>query len=70
MLLKQLVCNIPKNNVAKAIGFTIFPQNQLLKDLTVDISKNNLTDTNGFSNIVFVNVVKPMVLATLFSELL
>ena len=69
--------NHSKNNVAKTIGFTTVPtlmlltplvlqlfqqkKKQLLEHLTVDISKINAAKTNGFSNIVFVNVVKPMI---------
>ena len=40
------------------------------KQMTVDISENNVAETNGFSGIAFVNVVNPLVLATLFSEML
>ena len=63
--------DMSKNNVAKAIGFTHFSkQKQLLKDSTVDTSKNNVADTNCFSNIVCVNVVRPLVLTTVFSNML
>ena len=40
----------------------------LLKDLTVDISKKSVAKTNGFNNNIFVNVVKTLVLPTLFSK--
>ena len=72
MLLKRLVLQHFQNNVAKTIGFTTFSNKikQMLKGLTVDISKKNVAEINGFSNIVFVNVVKPLFLATLFSDLL
>ena len=43
---------------------------QLLTDLTVDISKNYMAATNGFSNIVSVNVVEPLVSATVSSNML
>ena len=43
---------------------------QLLDTLTVDSSKHTVAETNGSSNIVFVNVVKPLVSSTSFSEML
>ena len=75
--------NIAKTNVAKTNDSTTVPQQmflkqllynletpQLLTTLTFDLSKNNVAGTNDFSNIVFVNVVEPLVLATLFSNML
>ena len=70
MLLKPLVYSISKNNVAKTIGFTTCPKKQLLNGFTVDISQINGAGTNVFNNNVFVSVVKPLVLVTLFLELL
>ena len=62
--------NNSKNNNTKTIGFTTGSKQQLLKYLTDDISKNNAAKTNGDSNIVVGNVIKPIVLATLFSYML
>ena len=72
-----------KNDVAGTIGFTISPPqkaivigsttvatNKMLKDVTVDISKNTVVDDNGFNNIGFVDVVEPLVLATICSTML
>ena len=41
---------------------------QVLKYFTVDMFKTNVAKTNGFSIIMFGNVVKPFVLAALFCE--
>ena len=59
-----------KQQVFNTLGFTTCSINQLLKCLAAGISKNSVAETNGFSNIVFVNVVEPLVLATLFSNML
>ena len=47
-----------ETNVAKNIDFTTVSKQQWLNHFTVDISKNNVAETNGFSMLVFVNVVK------------
>ena len=38
-----------KHNVARTIGFTIFPPTQLILNLAVDMSKKNVARTNGFT---------------------
>ena len=62
MLLNHWFYNISENSVAKPIGFTTFKK--LLKHLAVDFFKINVAKTNGFNNIVFENVVKPMIFAS------
>ena len=66
-VVKTIGFTYPLKRVAKTLGFTTFSEHLLLKYLTVDIPKNNVAETNGFSNVVFVNVAKPLVLATWFS---
>ena len=40
----------------------------MLKYLTVDISQNIVAEANGSNNIVFVNIVEQVFIATLFSK--
>ena len=76
VLLKPLVYSISKHNVAKIIGCTFSKKKkkkkhkQLQTKWTVDITKNNIAETNEFSNIVFVNVVEPLVSAAILSNTL
>ena len=69
-LLKHLTGDISKNNVGKTIDFTTFPKPEQLQYLTVDLLKDNVAKTTGSINISLRSVVKPLVLAALFSKML
>ena len=51
-----------KKRVAETFGYIYV--------FMVDNSKDNVAETNDFINMVFVNVVKQLVLATVFSPML
>ena len=72
-----------KNSVTKIIGCTTFPKTMLMNRWFYNVSGNNVARSIGFSNTVFGNVgnngfdnifvgkvVKPIVSATCFSEVL
>ena len=76
-MFKPLFYNIFENNEAKTNGSTTFTKPMLLEPLVsatlfLDLSTvfvfsifQKCYNTNGFSNIMFGNFVKPLVLATL-----
>ena len=54
--------NVLNNNVADTIGFPRGSTKQLLEYLAANIFKIDATAANGFNNICFGHVAKPLVL--------